>query len=157
LVFVLLVIGFIITIILSWIFDITPDGIQRTKAIDIDQEEEQASQIPVTDSKYEGSIAVLPFQDMSPQKDQEYFCDGINEEFINALTHVESLKVIARTSAFAFKGQQIDIREIGNRLQVESVLEGSIRKDGSKLRITAQLISVNDGSHLWSETFDRAL
>jgi adenylate cyclase len=88
---------------------------------------------------------------MSPQKDQEYFCDGITEELINALTHVESLKVIARTSSFAFKGKQKDMREIGKKLDVETLLEGSIRKDGKRLRITAQLIKVADSSHLWSE------
>ena len=94
---------------------------------------------------------------MSPQKDQEYFCDGITEELINVLAHVESLKVIARTSSFAFKGKQKDIREIGKKLAVETLLEGSIRKDGNRLRITAQLIKVADGSHLWSEKFDREI
>jgi TolB-like protein/Tfp pilus assembly protein PilF len=94
---------------------------------------------------------------MSPQKDQEYFCDGITEELINALTHIESLKVIARTSSFAFKGKQKDMREIGKKLDVETLLEGSIRKDGKRLRITAQLIKVADSSHLWSEKFDREI
>ena len=108
-------------------------------------------------SRFENSIAVLPFQDMSREKDQEYFCDGMTEEIINALTHVESLKVIARTSAFAFKGEQIDIREIGQKLDVENLLEGSIRKDGNRLRITAQLIKVTDGSHLWSNAYNREL
>jgi adenylate cyclase len=103
------------------------------------------------------SIAVLPFQDMSPQKDQEYFCDGMAEEIINALTHVESLKVIARTSAFAFKDKHEDIREIGKKLGVETLLEGSIRKDSNRLRITAQLIKVDDGSHLWSDRYDREM
>ena len=101
------------------------------------------------------SIAVLPFLNMSPDKEQDYFCDGIAEEIINALVHIESFKVIARTSAFAFKGQQVDIREIGRILDVETVLEGSIRKDGNRLRITAQLINVSDGSHIWSERYDR--
>ena len=92
---------------------------------------------------------------MSPQKDQEYFCDGMAEEIINALTHIEGLKVIARTSAFSFKGKQEDIRDIGRKLDVETLLEGSVRKDGNRLRITAQLIKVEDGSHLWSERYDR--
>jgi adenylate cyclase len=100
------------------------------------------------------SIAVLPFINMSPDKDQDYFCDGIAEEIINALVHIESFKVIARTSAFAFKGQQVDIREIGRILDVETILEGSIRKDGNRLRITAQLVKVSDGSHIWSERYD---
>ena len=101
------------------------------------------------------SIAVLPFADMSSQKDQEYFCDGIAEELINALSHIKDLHVVARTSAFAFKGTQCDVREIGKKLNVNSVLEGSIRKAGGRLRITAQLINVADGYHLWSEKFDR--
>jgi TolB-like protein/Tfp pilus assembly protein PilF/predicted Ser/Thr protein kinase len=103
------------------------------------------------------SIAVLPFVDMSPQKDQEYFCDGIAEELINALTHIRDLRVVARTSAFAFKGRNIDVREIGKTLSVDTILEGSIRKAGTKLRVTAQLISIEDGYHLWSEKFDRQM
>ncbi|MBA7576978.1 hypothetical protein ES708_18824 [subsurface metagenome] len=94
---------------------------------------------------------------MSPQKDQEYFCDGMTEEIINVLSHVESLKVIARTSAFAFKDKSEDIREIGKKLDVETLLEGSIRKADNRLRITAQLIKVADGSHLWSERYDREM
>ena len=101
------------------------------------------------------SIAVLPFADMSPQKDQEYFCDGIAEELINALSHIKDLRVVARTSAFSFKGEKADIRDIGEKLNVETVLEGSIRKAGDRVRITAQLINVADGYHLWSERFDR--
>jgi serine/threonine protein kinase/Tfp pilus assembly protein PilF len=101
------------------------------------------------------SIAVLPFVDMSPQKDQEYFCDGIAEELISALSHIQDLRVVARTSAFAFKGEKTDIREIGEKLNVKTVLEGSIRKAGNRLRITAQLINIDDGYHLWSERFDR--
>jgi len=103
------------------------------------------------------SIAVLPFVNMSPEKDQDYFCDGITEEIINALSHTENFKVIARTSAFAFKGKQADIREIGRILDVETLLEGSIRKAGNQLRITAQLIRVTDGSHIWSERYDREM
>jgi serine/threonine protein kinase/Flp pilus assembly protein TadD len=103
------------------------------------------------------SIAVLPFVDMSPDQDQEYFCDGIAEELINALTHISGLRVIARTSSFSFKGEQKDVREIGRRLRVETLLEGSVRKAGQRLRITAQLINVKDGSHIWSERYDRNL
>lgn len=103
------------------------------------------------------SVAVLPFVDMSPQKDQEYFCDGIAEELINALTHIRDLRVVARTSAFAFKGKNMDVREIGRTINVDTVLEGSIRKAGTRLRITAQLINVEDGYHLWSEKFDREM
>ncbi len=105
----------------------------------------------------QNSIAVLPFADVSLNKDQEYFCDGVAEEIINALVHIKGFKVIARTSAFAFKGKQADIREIGRKLNVETVLEGSIRKDKNRLRITVQLIKVADGSNLWSERYDREM
>jgi non-specific serine/threonine protein kinase len=105
----------------------------------------------------EKSIAVLPFVDMSPQKDQEYFCDGMTEELINRLSNIRDLRVPARTSVFTFKGKTEDIREIGGKLNVQTVLEGSVRKAGNELRITAQLINVADGYHLWSETFDREL
>ncbi len=105
----------------------------------------------------EKSIAVLPFSNLSPEKEQEYFCDGLTEEIINALSHIRKLRVVARTSAFAFKGKGIDIREIGQRLNVNTILEGSVRKSEDKMRITAQLITVNDGCHLWSARFDREL
>jgi adenylate cyclase len=100
------------------------------------------------------SIAILPFQDMSPKKDQAYFCDGMTEEIINSLSQSSNLKVIARTSSFAFKDKYEDIREIGRKLDVETLLEGSLRKVGNRLRITAQLVRATDGSHLWSERYD---
>ncbi len=103
------------------------------------------------------SIAVLAFEDMSAQKDQDYLCEGLAEEIINALTKVKALRVSARTSSFAFKGKHIDMREIGTKLNVRNVLEGSVRKSGNRLRITAQLINVADGYHLWSERYDREL
>jgi serine/threonine protein kinase len=103
------------------------------------------------------SVAVLPFADMSPQKDQEYFCDGLAEEIINALAQLKNIRVIARSSTFAFKGTEKDIRDIGRELNVDAVLEGSVRKAGNRLRITSQLISVDDGHHLWSERFDREM
>jgi TolB-like protein len=101
------------------------------------------------------SVVVLPFLDLSPQKDQDYFSDGLTEEIIDALSRVPNLRVVARTSAFAFKGKANDIRQIGQQLNVNTVLEGSVRKDGDQLRITAQLNRVSDGTHLWSRTFDR--
>ncbi|MFN2303442.1 MAG: hypothetical protein ACK2TV_06890, partial [Anaerolineales bacterium] len=143
---ILIIIGFPITVILSWIFDFTPEGFQKTRPLENMEVGKTVPDFSIDDPTYDGSIAVLPFHDMSPDKDQEYFCEGISEEIINALTRVEKLKVIARTSAFAFKGQQMDIRDIGRTLSVAHVLEGSIRKDGVKLRITAQLIRVEDGS-----------
>jgi serine/threonine-protein kinase len=103
------------------------------------------------------SIAVLPFADMSPQKDQEYFCDGIAEELINALSKVEGLRVASRTSSFQFKGRAEDIREIGAKLNARLILEGSVRRAGERLRVAAQLISVADGYHLWSERYDREM
>ena len=103
----------------------------------------------------EKSIAVLPFTDMSPGKDQEYLGDGIAEEIITALSRIRDLKVIGRTSSFQFKGDKMDLRDIGEKLSVATVLEGSIQKSGNNVRITAQLINVNDGSHIWSERFDR--
>lgn len=105
----------------------------------------------------ERRVAVLPFANMSTEADQEYFCDGMAEDLINALAHVDGLQVASRTSAFAFKGQNRDVREIGRLLDVGSVLEGSVRRAGNRLRITAQLVRVTDGMHLWSERFDRQL
>jgi TolB-like protein len=103
------------------------------------------------------SIAVLPFANMSGDKEQEYFSDGLAEEIINALVKLPGLKVIARTSAFAFKGQNIDIRKIAETLGVTSVLEGSVRRSGNRIRVTAQLITAADGTHLWSERYDREM
>jgi TolB-like protein/tetratricopeptide (TPR) repeat protein/tRNA A-37 threonylcarbamoyl transferase component Bud32 len=103
------------------------------------------------------SIAVLPFVNMSADPDNEYFTDGIAEEIINALTKIGALRVAARTSAFAFKGKNLDIRRVGEQLSVGTVLEGSVRKAGNRLRVTAQLVNVADGYHLWSERYDREL
>jgi len=103
------------------------------------------------------SIAVLPFADMSPQRDQEYFCEGMADEIINALTKIQALRVASRSSAFTFKGQNQDVRRVGEQLGVNTVLEGSVRKAGTRLRITAQLINVADGYHLWSDRYDREM
>ena len=103
------------------------------------------------------SIAVLPFADMSQAGDQEYFADGLSEELLNLLAQIDELKVIGRTSSFQFKGRNEDLRVIGEQLGVANILEGSVRKSGDKLRVTAQLIRASDGSHLWSDTYDRQL
>jgi TolB-like protein len=103
------------------------------------------------------SIAVLPFKNMSADPEQDYFCEGLAEDLINVLTRVRDLRVVARTSAFSFQGKDADIREIGKKLNVQNVLEGSVQKAGQKLRITAQLIDIADGYHLWSERFDREM
>jgi TolB-like protein len=107
--------------------------------------------------KWKNSIAVLPFVDLSPEKDQEYFCDGMAEELINALTKIERLQVASRTSSFQFKDKGHDIHDIGKKLKVKTVLEGSLRKAGKRLRITAQLVNVDDGYHIWSEKYDREM
>jgi TolB-like protein/tetratricopeptide (TPR) repeat protein/predicted Ser/Thr protein kinase len=103
------------------------------------------------------SIAVLPFKDMSPQRDQDYFCEGLAEELINALTQVRDLRVAARTSSFSFKGKETDIREVGRLLNVGTLLEGSVQKAGDRLRVTVQLINVADGYHILSQRFDRTM
>lgn len=105
----------------------------------------------------EKSIAVLPFLDMSPKKDQEYMSDGIAEELLNVLAKIPELKVIARTSSFAFKGERIEVAEIARRLRVAHVLEGSVRTSGNKVRVTAQLVRAADSTQLWSESYDRPL
>ncbi len=113
----------------------------------------QGAQLP----RQEKSIVVLPFVDMSPERDQEYFCDGIAEELINSLGKLQHLRVASHTSTFSFKGQGLDVQTIGGKLNVSTVLEGSIRKAGNRLRITAQLVNVEDGYQLWSERYDREL
>ena len=107
--------------------------------------------------KNQPSIAVLAFEDMSQARDQEYFCDGIAEEIINNLFRLGGLRVASRTSSFAFKNKQEDVRRIGQKLGVGAVLEGSVRKTEKKLRITTQLIDSVDGYHLWSEQYDREI
>src|SRR5713101_1677886 len=101
------------------------------------------------------SIAVLPFVDLSQAHDQEYFCDGISEEILDALAKVEGLRVVARTSSFSFKGKNADVDEIAQKLNVQNVLEGSLRREGNRIRITAQLVNARDGFHIWSDTFER--
>lgn len=109
------------------------------------------------DSKTMNSIAVLPFVNMSNDPEQEYFSDGMAEEIINSITHLKDLNVAGRTSSFQFKGKNVDIKQVGEKLSVSTVLEGSVRKQGNQLRITAQLINVEDGFHLWSEKYDRQM
>ena len=111
--------------------------------------------LPQTPTSAAKSVAVLPFANMSADQENEYFTDGMAEELINALSKIQSLRVASRTSSFAFKGTNTDIGEIGRKLKVSTVLEGSVRKSGNKLRIAAQLINVADGYQLWSERFDR--
>jgi adenylate cyclase len=142
LVIVLVVLGLPLAAILAWGFDITPDGIEKTADA-------------VTPEGL--SIAVLPFPDMSAEKDQEHFCDGLTEELLNVLTRIPKLRVASRTSSFSFKGKEVDLKEAADKLQVAHILEGSVRKSGNKIRVTAQLIEAESDSHLWSETYDREL
>src|SRR5206468_12621085 len=99
----------------------------------------------------EKSIAVLPFVDLSQAKDQEYFCDGISEEILDTLAKVDGLRVIGRTSSFSFKGKNADVGEIAQKLNVQNVLEGSLRREGNRIRITAQLVDAHNGFHVWSD------
>jgi adenylate cyclase len=105
----------------------------------------------------EKNIAVLPFVDLSQAHDQEYFCDGISEEILDALAQIKGLRVVARTSSFSFKGKNADVAEIAQKLGVTNILEGSLRREGNRIRVTAQLISARDGFHIWSDTYEREL
>ncbi len=183
-VLVIALIGFPIVVALAWIFDLTPEGIRRTSAPDPavagtvpplvralgmfgvgvitalvgflawSRFGDAEAAVPI-DAAGIRSIAVLPFVDLSIAQDQEYFADGITEELLNLLAQIDGLHVPARTSSFAFKGRNEDISEIGRQLRVEAVLEGSVRREGEKLRVVAQLIDVQSGYHVWSETYDR--
>ena len=150
----LLIVGFPLALILSWVFDITPHGVRRS------EDSTQAAAAGTQDDAVtpDGpSIAVLPFPDMSAEKDQEHFCDGLTEELLNVLTRIPKLRVASRTSSFSFKGKETDLKAAAEKLQVDHILEGSVRKSGNKIRVTAQLIEAATDSHLWSETYDREL
>ena len=176
LVIVLTVLGFPLACGLAWAFDVTPRGIERASESDAGQRETAATPVgpalgatawlapqPAVAAAASSpgpanpSVAILPFTDMSASRDQEYFCDGIAEEIINALCCVRGLQVASRTSSFQFKGRSADVREIGRSLGVTAVLEGSVRRSAERARITAQLVSTDNGFHLWSESFDRKL
>lgn len=162
LILVLLVIGFPVAIMLAWAYDLSPDGIKRTSASS-DTSASYESERPAPDSSASGptppkaSVAVLPFVNMSGDKSNEYFSDGLAEELLNVLAKIDQLKVAARTSSFHFKGETGNVANIAKSLGVATILEGSVRQSGSRIRITAQLISAADGYHLWSETYDREL
>jgi len=176
--------GFIPAVVLSWVYELTPDGIRKDGDVDRDapgrvavgkldyltiggvvlailfiaffsasQSPEDSDTVAATISAE--SIAVLPFVNMSRDQDNEYFSDGLTETLLHMLAQIPDLKVAARTSSFAFKGKNMDIREIAEALQVAHVLEGSVQQAGNRIRITAQLIRASDGYHVWSEIFDR--
>jgi len=204
---IVLAIGFIPALVLSWAFELTAEGLKRTheadlaqsitpatgkkldrmivvvlalalgyfafdkfvldpqrdtaseeqKAVEVEQARLQGRSEALVESYGDQSIAVLAFEDMSPDKDHEYLSDGIAEELLNLLAKISELRVISRSSAFSFKGQNLEIPEIARRLNVAHVLEGSVRKAGDRVRITAQLIEARSDTHLWSETYDRTL
>jgi adenylate cyclase len=173
LVIVITALGFPAALMLAWAFDVTPRGIERT--VPADPAPQSFADSPTAPARSaiaaaaatpphmllstsaNRSVAVLPFVDMSAEHDQDYFCDGVAEEISNALCYVQGIKIAARTSAFQFKGRVADVREIGRTLGVDTVLEGSVRKAGDRVRIAAQLVGASDGYHLWSKTFDRKL
>ena len=126
-------------------------------ASDVKSDLKRLNVVTSEDDSKRPSIAVLPFANMSTDKEQEYFCFGIAEDILNDLTKIDELRVVSRTSSFAFKGKTEDLRDVGRKLNVGTILEGSVRKAGNRLRITAQLINVADGYHLWSERYDREL
>jgi TolB-like protein len=191
-----MLLGFIASLVIAWAYELTPEGVKRQ--VDIDRNHsitaatghkldriiigfltlavaffiydksttpqlapaEPASLVVeeaegVRQPSTEPSIAVLPFVNMSNDADQEYFSDGISEEVLNLLVQVEGLKVASRTSSFTYKGENLDIPEIAAELKVNHILEGSVRKAGNRLRITAQLIETGNDRHLWSDSFDR--
>ena len=171
---VALAIGFPLVVGLAWIFDVNAGRIERTPGQPLRAHLVLVLALIGAVAAAPGiiwyfairarptaaeppSIAVLPFADMSPGKDQEYFSDGIAEEILNALAQVEGLRVAGRTSSFSFKGKSEDLGAIAQKLHVAHLLEGSVRKEGNHLRITAQLIAAADGYHVWSKTFDREL
>lgn len=183
---VFLMLGLPLVLFLAWIYELTPDGVKREKDIDRSQSitkqtgrkldfviigvlvvavglllfdrfyvRENISSSAASGAKTIQSIAVLPFVNLS--NDEDYFADGLSEELLNLLAQISDLKVAGRTSSFAFKGRNEDFKVIGDALNVEHVLEGSVRRSGDRLRVTAQLINVDDGYHVWSETYDRRM
>src|SRR5512145_3059450 len=178
---IFLLVGFPIAMVLAWIFDATPTGIQRTEPLPGDAPQSRVRMraafgvlvlLLMTGLGYllyergfgrahagepHNSIAVLPFTNLSGDPARDYFSDGMSEELLNLLARIPGLKVASRTSSFAYKGRNVDIREVGQELGVETVLEGSVRQAGEQVRITAQLIDAETGFHLWSETYDRKL
>ena len=199
---IVLAVGFVPAVILSWVFEWTPEGLQRESEVTVpvpaastrrfdaaiiamlvlavayfavdkfvfdparDEEEIEAASTEAVEDALAGqlleryadrSVLVLPFLNISPDPEQEYFADGIAEELLNLLAKIEELRVISRSTSWTFKGKDIDIAEIREKLDVSHILEGSVRKAGNEIRITAQLIDAQTNSHLWSETYDRTM
>ncbi len=158
LIVLLIILGFPVALVLSWFFDLTRYGIVRTPDLDARSINTVRSvRDSGGDDSTERSIAVLPFNDLSPAKDHDYFSDGIAEELLGALAKVDGLRVAARRSSFWFKDKQAELGEIASKLNVGHVLEGSVRRDGNRVRVTAELIDASDGFTLWSETYEREM
>jgi len=180
----LLMLGFPVALVFAWAFELTPEGLKRDSEVDRTQSiaaqtgrkldfaiisvlaiavvyfaatHNWSEELGGSSSANENSIAVLPFVDMSAAGDQEYFADGIAEELLNVLTRMPGLEVASRTSSFRFKGKDVDIPAVADALRVRYVLEGSVRKAGDQVRVTAQLIEAGSDRHLWSESYDRTL
>jgi adenylate cyclase len=181
-----IVIGFPIALVIAWAFELTPEGIKRTEDVDVAAATKgprrrawifvviiagamsiglfflgritaPGTSPPRQSEAATKSIAVLPFVNMSSDKEQEYFSDGLSEELLNQLAQIPQLRVIARTSSFSFKGKEVDVATIAKALNVANVLEGSVRKSADTLRITAQLVRASDSSNLWSQTYERQI
>lgn len=153
----LVVLGFPIAVIMGWMFDVGHAGIQRTPLAETAEKIRTVAVPPGIDQDGRRTIAVLPFVNMSGDADNEYFSDGIAEEILNLLTKLPQLKVASRTSSFVFKASNVNIPTVARELGVSTVLEGSVRRAGDRVRITGQLIDATSDSHLWSETYDREL
>jgi TolB-like protein len=180
----LVILGFPLALILAWAFELTPEGIKPAKEVAPAESIRRLTgrkldfaiigllvaavayfvsekfvwiDEPTTEPRVDASIAVLPFVPLSSGEDDGYFADGLTEEILNALTQLPELQVAARTSSFFFKGQNIPVPEIADRLHVAHIVEGSVRRDGERVRITAQLIRASDGFHLWSQSYERTL
>jgi adenylate cyclase len=181
-----IVIGFPIALVIAWAFELTPEGLKRTEDVDPGAQAHSKSHAWVyvvivgallsvglffigrytgrnnggaahTESPSNKSIAVLPFVNMSSDREQDYFSDGLSEELLNQLAQIPQLRVIARTSSFSFKGKEVDVATIAKALNVANVLEGSVRKSANTLRVTAQLVRTSDSSNLWSQTYERQM
>ena len=153
LIVLIIVLGFPVALFLSWFFDLTRYGIVRTP----DRAPEAKIDIVQLSSSNEKSIAVLPFADLSPARDHDYFSDGIAEEILTALAKIDGLRVAARRSSFWFKGKDANLTEIAAKLNVEHVVEGAVRREGNRVRVTAELINARDGFAVWSETYEREM
>ena len=156
----LLALGLPLALVLSWAFELTPDGVKRDADLVKPPTQAVAEDVATKPDDFAAStksIAVLPFLNMSSDSEQDFFSDGISEELLNLLAKIPALHVAARISSFTFKGTSINVKELGRELNVAHVLEGSVRKAGDRIRVTAQLIKIESGYQMWSETWDRTL